>query len=141
MAEPTITLYTGQSPNGVKISILLEELGLPYKVYKLNMIATEQKTEWFTIINPNGKNLANRAVTIIWQSVSRMNATVLQLLRLLICRSNSCYLGQSPRWHRDSSVRERKHLAVSSSISVTARGPLSRVCVWRNIPQRLPNGY
>ncbi len=55
MSEPTITLYTGQSPNGVKISITLEELGLPYNVRKIDMGATEQKSDWFTAINPNGR--------------------------------------------------------------------------------------
>lgn len=55
MSDPTITLYTGQSPNGVKISITLEELGLPYHVRKIDMITSEQKSDWFTKINPNGR--------------------------------------------------------------------------------------
>jgi glutathione S-transferase len=55
MAEPSITLYTGQSPNGVKISILLEELDLPYKIRKIDMTTTEQKSDWFEEINPNGR--------------------------------------------------------------------------------------
>lgn len=42
-AEPTITLYTGQSANGVKISIMLAELGLPYRMYNVNMKEKEQK--------------------------------------------------------------------------------------------------
>jgi glutathione S-transferase len=50
-----ITLYTGQSPNGVKISITLEELGLPYEVRRIDMTANEQKSDWFTKINPNGR--------------------------------------------------------------------------------------
>ena len=53
--SPIITLYTGQSPNGVKISITLEELGLLYDVRKLDMTTNEQKSEWFTEINPNGR--------------------------------------------------------------------------------------
>ena len=53
--EPSITLYTSQTPNGIKISILLEELGLPYKVYKINARENEQKSEWFLKINPNGR--------------------------------------------------------------------------------------
>lgn len=52
---PSITLYTGQSPNGIKISITLEELGLPYHVRKIDMSTSEQKSEWFTAINPNGR--------------------------------------------------------------------------------------
>ena len=53
--SPTITLYTGQSPNGVKISITLEELGLPYNVRTIDMKANEQKSDWFTKTNPNGR--------------------------------------------------------------------------------------
>ncbi len=55
MSDPNITLYTGQSPNGVKISITLEELGLPYTVRKVDMIANEQKSAWFAEINPNAR--------------------------------------------------------------------------------------
>lgn len=53
--RPDITLYTGQSPNGVKISITLEELGLPYEVRKIDMTTNEQKSDSFTKINPNGR--------------------------------------------------------------------------------------
>ena len=53
--EPSITLYTGQSANGIKISITLEELGLPYNVRKIDMPTNEQKSDWFTAINPNGR--------------------------------------------------------------------------------------
>ncbi|KAF2721090.1 theta class glutathione S-transferase [Polychaeton citri CBS 116435] len=53
--NPAMILYTGQSPNGIKISIALEELGLPYTVRKLDFVAHEQKSEWFTAINPNGR--------------------------------------------------------------------------------------
>lgn len=50
-----IKLYTGQSPNGVKISITLEELGLAYEVRKVDMTINEQKSDWFSEINPNGR--------------------------------------------------------------------------------------
>ena len=53
--EPSITIYTGQSANGIKISITLEELGLPYNVRKIDMSTNEQKSDWFTAINPNGR--------------------------------------------------------------------------------------
>ena len=55
MSEPNITLYTGQSPNGIKISITLEELGLPYNVRKIDMITNEQKSDWYREINPNAR--------------------------------------------------------------------------------------
>ncbi|KAK7524004.1 glutathione S-transferase [Phyllosticta citriasiana] len=53
--KPDITLYTTQTPNGVKISITLEELGLPYKVHKIDISKNEQKEPWFLAINPNGR--------------------------------------------------------------------------------------
>ncbi|KAF2215972.1 hypothetical protein CERZMDRAFT_35187 [Cercospora zeae-maydis SCOH1-5] len=53
--QPTITLYTGQTPNGIKISITLEELGLPYNVRKIDIAADEQKSSSFQAINPNAR--------------------------------------------------------------------------------------
>lgn len=53
--KPTITLYTGQTPNGIKISITLEELSLPYTTYKVNVSSNGQKEPWFLEINPNGR--------------------------------------------------------------------------------------
>ncbi len=50
-----ITLYTAATPNGWKISILLEELGLPYDLRTLDFSKAEQKEEWFLKINPNGR--------------------------------------------------------------------------------------
>ncbi|KAH8799079.1 glutathione S-transferase II [Xylogone sp. PMI_703] len=50
-----ITLYTAQTPNGIKISIALEELGLPYKVHKIEFSKNTQKEPWYLDINPNGR--------------------------------------------------------------------------------------
>ncbi|KAL6407939.1 glutathione S-transferase [Ilyonectria robusta] len=50
-----ITLYTVGTPNGIKASILLEELNLDYKVYNIKMMENEQKEPWFLEINPNGR--------------------------------------------------------------------------------------
>lgn len=54
-STPDIHLYTSQTPNGVKISITLEELGLPYKVTHVALGKMEQKTDSFLAINPNGR--------------------------------------------------------------------------------------
>ncbi|KAM7197315.1 glutathione S-transferase [Naviculisporaceae sp. PSN 640] len=50
-----IHLYTAATPNGIKVSILLEELGLPYKVTNISLSKNEQKEPWFLEINPNGR--------------------------------------------------------------------------------------
>lgn len=51
----TIDLYTWGTPNGRKVSIMLEEAGLPYAVRPINIGKGEQFTPEFQAINPNGK--------------------------------------------------------------------------------------
>ena len=50
-----IDLYTSPTPNGWKISIMLEELGLPYTVHPIRLDEQEQKSEDYLAINPNGR--------------------------------------------------------------------------------------
>ena len=50
-----IDLYTSQTPNGWKASIMLEETGLPYEVHPINLGAGDQKTPDYLRINPNGR--------------------------------------------------------------------------------------
>lgn len=51
----TITLFTAPTPDGYKISIALEELGLAYEVQALDLASGEQKRAVFLQLNPNGK--------------------------------------------------------------------------------------
>ena len=48
-------LYTSATPNGYKVSIMLEELKLKYKVHKIDLGKQTQKEEWFLNLNPNGR--------------------------------------------------------------------------------------
>ncbi len=50
-----IDLYTSPTPNGYKVSITLEELGLPYNVHPIDLSSGAQKEPWFLAINPNGR--------------------------------------------------------------------------------------
>ena len=50
-----IDLYTWATPNGRKISIALEELGLPYEVHPINISEGEQFSTEFSVISPNQK--------------------------------------------------------------------------------------
>ena len=50
-----IMLYTWTTPNGRKVSIMLEELGLPYAVKAVNIGKGEQLTPEFLAISPNNK--------------------------------------------------------------------------------------
>ena len=50
-----IELYTWSTPNGRKVSIMLEECGLPYRVHTVDISKGEQFTPEFVAINPNSK--------------------------------------------------------------------------------------
>jgi len=50
-----IDLYTASTPNGWKVSIMLEEIGIDYAVKPLRLDRLEQKEPWFLAINPNGR--------------------------------------------------------------------------------------
>jgi GST-like protein len=50
-----INLYTWPTPNGRKISILLEELQVSYKVIPINIENNEQFSKEFSLISPNNK--------------------------------------------------------------------------------------
>ena len=50
-----IDLYTWTTPNGRKVSIMLEECGLPYKVHPVNIGQGDQFKPEFVAINPNSK--------------------------------------------------------------------------------------
>ena len=83
-----IKLYTVGTPNGWKVSIALEELGIPYTVYPIRFEKNEQKSEWFVAevlyyhliikillhhirflkINPNGRSMPYFANFIIIQN-------------------------------------------------------------------------
>ncbi len=50
-----ITLYTWTTPNGRKISIMLEELGVAYQVHTINLSQNEQFSPEFLKVSPNNK--------------------------------------------------------------------------------------
>lgn len=50
-----IQLYSMFTPNGTKVSVALEELGLPYEPHLINIMEGDQHTEEYLTISPNGK--------------------------------------------------------------------------------------
>ncbi|NGT12916.1 glutathione S-transferase N-terminal domain-containing protein [Achromobacter insolitus] len=50
-----IQLYSLPTPNGVKVSILLEETGLPYEVHRVSFDAKDQFSPEFLSLSPNNK--------------------------------------------------------------------------------------
>jgi GST-like protein len=50
-----LQLYSLNTPNGVKVSIMLEETGLPYEPHLVDFDRNDQKSPEFLSLNPNGK--------------------------------------------------------------------------------------
>jgi GST-like protein len=50
-----LQLYSLPTPNGVKVSIMLEEIGLPYEAHRVDFGKRDQKTPEFLSLNPYGK--------------------------------------------------------------------------------------
>jgi len=50
-----IQLYSWKTPNGRKVSIMLEEIGLPYETHAINLSKREQFLPEYLAINPNNK--------------------------------------------------------------------------------------
>jgi GSH-dependent disulfide-bond oxidoreductase len=50
-----LQLYSLPTPNGVKVSMMLEEIGLPYEAHLVDFNQNDQRTPEFLSLNPNGK--------------------------------------------------------------------------------------
>ena len=50
-----LQLFSAPTPNGVKVSIMLEEIGLPYEAHPINIMVNESWTPEYLSLNPNGK--------------------------------------------------------------------------------------
>ena len=64
-----LQLYSLPTPNGVKVSIMLEETGLPYEPHLVDFAKNDQQTPEFRSLNPNGKIPAiidPAGVTVRW---------------------------------------------------------------------------
>jgi GST-like protein len=50
-----IDLYTDATPNGWKVSVLLEEIGMAYTTHHVDIMKGAQKEAWFLKLCPNGR--------------------------------------------------------------------------------------
>ena len=50
-----LQLYSLPTPNGVKVSIMLEEIGLPYEAHLVSFDTQDQMSPEFLSLNPNNK--------------------------------------------------------------------------------------
>ncbi|MEM9487646.1 MAG: glutathione S-transferase N-terminal domain-containing protein, partial [Myxococcota bacterium] len=54
-AQPDIHLYTAPTMNGWKPLIFLEEAGVDYEMTYIQFSNKDQKSDWYTALNPNGR--------------------------------------------------------------------------------------
>ena len=50
-----LQLYSLPTPNGIKVSVMLEEVGIPYEAHRVDIQANEQFSPEFLALNPNNK--------------------------------------------------------------------------------------
>jgi GST-like protein len=50
-----LELLTSETPNGWKVAIMLEELGVAYTVTPIRLTDRQQKEDWYLELNPNGR--------------------------------------------------------------------------------------
>lgn len=50
-----LQLYSLPTPNGIKVSVMLEEVGIPYEAHRVDIHANEQFSPEFLALNPNNK--------------------------------------------------------------------------------------
>ena len=87
-----INLYTWPTPNGRKISILLEELQIPYKVIPINIEKDEQFSKEFSLISPNNK------IPVITDLETKTNIFESGAIMLYLSNKYKKYLSDKSYW-------------------------------------------
>ena len=87
-----INLYTWPTPNGRKISILLEELQIPYKVIPINIEKDEQFSKEFSLISPNNK------IPVITDLETKTNIFESGAIMLYLANKYRKYLSDKSYW-------------------------------------------
>ena len=87
-----INLYTWPTPNGRKISILLEELQIPYKIIPINIEKDEQFSKEFSLISPNNK------IPVITDLETKTNIFESGAIMLYLANKYRKYLSDKNYW-------------------------------------------
>ena len=102
-----LVYYTAGTPNGLKPALMLEELGLQYKVESIDIMKNTQKEQWFLDINPNGRIPALKdgemrvfesgAIMLYCKSHSGMHTFPTSNEKALTTRDKQCMISTIPR--------------------------------------------
>jgi GST-like protein len=94
VGDAPLQLYSLNTPNGHKVHIILEEIGLDYDAHTINIKHADQFGSGFTAVNPNGKvpalvdREAGKEPLHIWESGS---------IALYLCEKYKCFIPSDPR--------------------------------------------
>ena len=87
-----IDLYTWPTPNGRKISILLEELEIPYNIIPVDISKDEQFSKKFTSISPSNK------IPTIVDTENNQSVFETGAIMLYLCNKNNRFISKDNYW-------------------------------------------
>ena len=90
-----IELYSANTPNGLKVPIALEELGVDYRLIKVNLSHGEQKRPAFLALNPNGRIPV--LVDLDGPGAQPLNLAESGAILLYLAQKHGALLPQEPR--------------------------------------------
>jgi GST-like protein len=124
-----IDLYTWKTPNGRKVSVMLEELGLPYRVIPVNLGESQQHAPDFVALNPNA-----RVPVIVDQDAPGGPLTVIESGAILI------YLAEQSGQLLPTDVRGRSEVLQWLMFQMAGIGPMLGQANWfaNTAPERIP---
>ncbi|MGJ8662913.1 MAG: glutathione S-transferase family protein [Marinicella sp.] len=122
-----INFYTAATPNGWKISILLEELGIKYKLFPIDLSKNEQKADDYTALNPNG-----RIPTIV--DTSENNLTIFESGAIMM------YLAEKHGQFMPNESSERYQVIQWLMFQMSGIGPMMGQAnvFYRYFPEKIP---
>jgi GST-like protein len=124
-----IDLYTWTTPNGRKVSIMLEEIGLPYRVVPVNLGESAQHDPGFVALNPNA-----RIPVIVDQDAPGGPLTVIESGAILL------YLAEKSGKLMPTDVRGRSAALQWLMFQMAGIGPMLGQANWfaNTAPEKIP---
>ena len=124
-----IDLYTWKTPNGRKASIMLEEIGLPYRVVPVDLGSGAQHGPQFVALNPNG-----RIPVLVDQVAPGGPLTIIESGAILL------YLAEKTGLLVPSDVRGRSETMQWLMFQMAGIGPMLGQANWfaNSAPEKIP---
>ena len=124
-----IDLYTWKTPNGRKASIMLEEIGVPYRVVPIDLGSGAQHGPQFVALNPNG-----RIPVLVDQDAPGGPLTIIESGAILL------YLAEKTGLLVPSDVRGRSETMQWLMFQMAGIGPMLGQANWfaNSAPEKIP---